>query len=130
MVDVWLDALSLQETLAPRDAKPKIGNRIDLGEEKKRVKVRATIEKRERLPTFEMVAREEFERKSATLMPGYPQRIASRLENRLFPCDGAFFPSATYSYGMCVRPMEERGAVGMAHRLVQLGQVYPIYSKK
>lgn len=95
------------------------------------MKVRTAIEKRKRLPTFEMVAREEFQRKSATLMPGYPQRIVSRLENRLFPCDGAFFSSATYSYGMCHSPYGRTGSSRrMAHRLVQLGQVCRIYAEK
>lgn len=120
-------AVSLKEARARRDdAKAKIANGIDPSEEKKRVKVQAALEEREQTLTFEVVAREWFERKTVNLTPGYRQQILSRLGNHLFPFVGGqpFSTLEPTDILSAVRHTEERGAVEMAHRLVQLaGQV-------
>lgn len=83
-------AVSLKEARARRDdAKVKIANGIDPGAEKKRVKLETATIEREQAMTFEVVAREWFERKTVNLTPGYRQQILSRLENHLFPFVGA-----------------------------------------
>jgi integrase len=120
-------AVSLKEARARRDdAKVKIANGIDPGAEKKRVKLETATIEREQAMTFEVVAREWFERKTANLTPGYRQQILSRLENHLFPFVGArpFSTLEPTDILGAVRHTEARGAVEMAHRLVQLaGQV-------
>lgn len=77
---------------------------------------------REQAATFEVVAREWFEKKTANLTPDYKKQILSRLENHLFPFMGTK-PFATLEPAdilTAVRHTESRGAVEMAHRLIQL----------
>ena len=116
-------AVGLKEARERRDeARRLLAAGIDPGEEKKRVKVAAASAEREQSLTFEAVAREWFGRKTANLTGGYRRQILSRLENHLFPYMGGRPFSALEPADIlnAVRHTEERGAVEMSHRLVQL----------
>ena len=95
---------------------------IDPAERKKAEKAEAERVERENALTFEVVAREWFEKKTLELTPDYRKQILSRLENHLFPYIGTALmkdlsPAEVLS---AVRVTEKRGAIEQAHRLAQL----------
>ena len=120
-------AVGLKEARSRREeAKRMLANGLDPGSEKRRLKVQAVLEEREKSLTFEVVAREWYAKKTGNLSEGYRRQILSRLERHLFPYIGDK-PIARLEPAdivLAVRHTEERGAVEMAHRLLQLtGQI-------
>lgn len=120
-------AVSLKDARYRREeAKEMLAAGVDPGEQKKQAKVVAVEEARTQAATFEAVAREWYDRKTAHLTQDYRKQIISRLENMLFPYIGCR-PFATLEPAdilSAARPAEERGAIETAHRLVRLaGQV-------
>lgn len=120
-------AVSLRQAREQREAaKTLLAAGVDPGEEKKRREAEALVVAKERAMTFEVVAREWFEKKTTSLSPGYKQQILSRLERHLFPYigDKPFSSLEPADIVFAVRHTESRGAVEMAHRLVQItGQI-------
>ena len=95
---------------------------IDPAEQKKTDKAEAERVERENALTFEVVAREWFEKKTLELTPDYRKQILSRLENHLFPYIGAVLMKELTPTDVltAVRVTEKRGAIEQAHRLTQL----------
>ncbi len=120
-------AVSLRDARAKRDdAKALLAEGIDPGEQKKETKAAAQILERERAATFEAVAREWYDKKTAHLTAGYRRDILSRLENQLFPHIGGkpFSLLEPADLINAVNPALKRGAVETAHKLIRLaGQV-------
>ena len=116
-------AIGLKEAREARDnAKALLVRGIDPSAEKRRVKAAAETVAKIQATTFEVVGREWFEKKTPNLAPGYRKQLLSRLENHLFPFIGdkpvaELEPAEILA---AVRYTEERGAVEMAHKLVQL----------
>lgn len=104
---------------------------IDPVAEKNRVKVHEKQQAAERARTFETVAREWFEKRAAGKAERYRKQIFSRLENQLFPAlgDRPFSELEAQDFLDALRPVEERGAVDMAHRLAQLINQIGKYAK-
>lgn len=119
--------IGLKEARERRDeAKKLIARGLDPSEEKRAAKAAAIAEERVQGATFEAVAREWYERKTANLTAHYRRDILSRLENQLFPhIGGMLFPSLEPADILsAVNPAVERGAVETAHKLARLaGQV-------
>ena len=90
--------------------------------EKKRVKVQKEQQAAEQARTFEAVAREWFEKRAEDKSDRYRKQLWNRLENQLFPAlgDRPFSELEAQDFLDALRPVEERGAVDMAHRLAQL----------
>ncbi|HYA41325.1 MAG TPA: integrase arm-type DNA-binding domain-containing protein [Syntrophobacteraceae bacterium] len=77
--------------------------------------------------SFEMIAREWFQKFSPTWAPGHAQTIISRLERDVFPCIGKqVLREITPPELLTVlRRVESRGALETAHRIKQIcGQVF------
>lgn len=115
--------VSLKIARQKRDwARELLARGIDPAEQKKADKAEAArIEKEDSL-TFEVVAREWFEKKTLELTVDYRKQILSRLEKHIFPYIGAVLikdlsPADVLS---AVRVTEKRGAIEQAHRLAQL----------
>ena len=120
-------AVSLKDARYKRDeAKALLAKGIDPAEQKKQAKVAAMEEARAQTITFEYVAREWHDKKTAHLTEDYRKQILSRLEKMLFPHIGTMPFAALEPANIlgAVRPAEERGAIETAHKLVNLaGQV-------
>lgn len=125
-------AIGLKEAREARDnAKALLVQGIDPSSEKRRVKAAAETVARIQATTFEDVGREWFEKKTPNLSPGYRKQLLSRLENHLFPFIGGK-PAAELEPAeilAAVRHTEERGAVEMAHKLVQLAGKICLYAR-
>ncbi len=95
---------------------------IDPVAEKRRVKESEEQQAAEQARTFEAVAREWFEKRASGKAERYRKQILARLENQLFPAlgDRPFSELEAQDFLDALRPVEERGAVDMAHRLGQL----------
>lgn len=120
-------AVSLKEARARRfKAKELLAAGIDPGEQKKQAKADASAIAKEMATTFEAVAREWFEKKTAHLTPDYRKQIISRLEKMIFPHIGTIPMARLESADILVASnhAEKRGAIETAHRLVRLtGQI-------
>ena len=90
--------------------------------EKRRVKACEEQQAAEQARTFEVVAREWFDKRTTDKAERYKKQLWNRLENQLFPLLGARPMSSLEAQDFldALRPVEERGAVDMAHRLAQL----------
>jgi len=120
-------AVGLKDARQRREeAKELLAKGLDPGEQKKQAKAAAVEEARAQAITFEYVAREWHNKKTAHLTADYRKQIMSRLENMLFPHIGnvPFAALEPADILRAVRPAEERGAIETAHKLVNLaGQV-------
>ena len=115
--------VSLKMARQARDrARELLAQGIDPAERKKADKVEAKRQEREGSLTFEVVAREWFEKKTLELTADYRKQILSRLENHLFPYIGGVLMKdlAPADVLSAVRVTEKRGAIEQAHRLAQL----------
>ena len=99
--------------------------------EKKRVKVQKEQQAAEQARSFEAVAREWFEKRAEDKSDRYRKQLWNRLENQLFPAlgDRPFSELEAQDFLDALRPVEERGAVDMAHRLAQLVNQVGKYAK-
>jgi integrase len=72
--------------------------------------------------TFEAIAREWFEKFSANWVEGYSSKVIRRLEICVFPWVGAMPISQIKAPDLlaCLRRVEARGKLGMAHRALQV----------
>lgn len=95
---------------------------IDPIEEKQLEKQAKQIKSAEDTRTFEIVAREWFEKNSMEMSPTYHRQTLQRLENQIFPYIGNL-PIArmeTKDFMPPIRVKEENKNYDMAHRLAQL----------
>lgn len=99
--------------------------------EKRRVKVREELQAAEQARTFEAVAREWFDKRTTDKAERYKKQLRDRLENQLFPVLGArpMVSLEAQDFLDALRPVEERGALDMAHRLAQLINQIGKYAK-
>lgn len=112
--------------IARDEAKTLLAQGIDPLEHKQQEKVRAAEESKRQGTTFEMVAREWFEKKSTVWSERHQKSIRLRLENMLFPHIGnrLMVDLEVEDFLSVVRLAEARGAHETSHRLAQLcGQV-------
>jgi len=113
-------AIGLKEARERREeAKKMLAQGVDPSAQRKAVKA-SIISKEEN--TFEAVAREWFDKHVSTLAPSYGKKVRSLLERQIFPVFGGK-PIAEIEPTdilKAARPIEERGAVETAHRLIQL----------
>lgn len=120
-------AIGLKDARERREqAKKLLAQGIDPSEEKRAAKAAADAMEREQSSTFESVAREWFEKKTAHLTADYRKQILSRLENQIFPHIGGkpFVSLEPADVLGAVSHAEKRGAIETAHKLVNLvGQV-------
>lgn len=95
---------------------------VDPVAEKKRVKACEEQQAAEQARTFEVVAREWFDKRTTGKADRYRKQIRDRLENQLFPLLGTKPMSSLEAQDFleALRPVEERGTLDMAHRLAQL----------
>jgi len=112
--------IGLKEARERREeAKKMLAQGVDPSAQRKAVKA-SIISKEEN--TFEAVAREWFDKHVSTLAPSYGKKVRSLLERQIFPVFGGK-PIAEIEPTdilKAARPIEERGAVETAHRLIQL----------
>ena len=108
--------VSLKEARERRDdARKLLGNGVDPGLVKKANKA-ANVQ--HVANSFEVIAREWFERQSSAWVPSHGTRIIRRLERDIFPTLGSI-PIADITAPMllgAIRKIEERGANETAHR--------------
>ena len=104
---------------------------IDPVAEKRRVKVIEKQRAEDEARTFEVVAREWFGKRTTDKSERYKKQLLNRLENQLFPLLGAkpFSILEAQDFLDALRPVEERGALDMAHRLAQLINQIGRYAK-
>ena len=115
--------VSLKNARKLRDkARELVAQGIDPCEQKKADKLKSKKQKQEKALTFEVVARDWFEKKTLELTTGYRKQILSRLENHLFPYIGAIPMNilAPAEILAAVQVTEQRGSIEQAHRLAQL----------
>lgn len=117
--------VSLKDARERRDdARKLLSNGVDPGLVKKAGKA-ARVE--QAANSFEVIAREWYERQSAAWVPSHGERIIRRLERDVFPTLGAL-PIVDINAPMllaAIRKIEERGAIETAHRAFQnCGQVF------
>ena len=95
------------------------------------MKVQKEQQAAEQARTFEAVAREWFEKRAEDKSDRYRKQLWNRLENQLFPAlgDRPFSELEAQDFLDALRPVEERGAVDMAHRLAQLVNQVGKYAK-
>lgn len=118
-------AVSLKDARNRREeAKDLLAAGIDPGARKKAVK--AAI-KAETMNSFEVVAREWFERYKDSWVDHHGKKILARLENDIFPLIGGKAIGAVTAPELleALRRIEARGAVETAHRALQnCGQIF------
>ena len=108
-------------------AKKLLSRGIDPSAERKEAKATAVAVQREKENTFEIVAREWFDKHVSTLAPSYSKKIFSLFERQVFPVFGGKPISEVEPTDIlkAARHVEESGAVETAHRLIQLcGQLF------
>ncbi len=118
-------AVSLKDARSRREeAKEKLAAGIDPGAQKKAVK--AAI-KTDATNSFEVVAREWYDKFKDSWVDHHGKKILSRLEKDVFPLIGAKAASAITAPELleALRRIEARGAVDTAHRTLQnCGQIF------
>ena len=106
------------------EARKLLANDVDPGNVRKAQKA-ARVERAAN--SFEVIAREWYERQSSAWVPSHGLRIIRRLERDVFPTLGAL-PIQDINAPMvlsAIRKIEERGALETAHRAFQnCGQVF------
>jgi len=118
-------AVSLKDARQKREeAKEQLAKGIDPSAHKKAVKAAVMAKTTD---SFEIVAREWFEKHISGLAPTYSKKVRSLFEKRVFPVFGAkpFTEVEPSDILMVARRIEDHGAVETAHRLIQLcGQLF------
>lgn len=116
--------ITLKEARARRDLERKnIAFDIDPSLNRKQVKLTKADGQRN---TFEVVAREWFERRSSIWAEAHAEKIIRRLEADIFPWIGSRPVGDVKAYELLdvIRRIEKRGAIDTAHRALQnCGQV-------
>jgi len=118
-------AVSLKDARQKREeAKEQLAKGIDPGAHKKAVKaaVRAEIAN-----SFEVVAREWFDKFKDSWVPHHSTKILARLENDIFPLIGGKAVGSVTAPQLleALRRIEARGAIDTAHRTLQnCGQIF------
>ena len=118
-------AVSLKDARARlEEARKLLANEVDPGNVRKAQKA-AKLERAAN--SFEVIAREWYERQSAAWVPSHGLRIIRRLERDVFPLIGGL-PVADITAPIlleAIRKIEARGAIETAHRAMQnCGQVF------
>ncbi len=120
--------VGLREARDTRDEKRKLlRSGIDPTEQRKEAKAAAIVAERREQDSFEAVAREWFEKFSATWAPGHARTIIARLERDVFPWMGGRPIGEITSMELLevLRRVEARGALETAHRIKQVcGQAF------
>lgn len=95
---------------------------IDPIDEKRQEKKERIAKSAEKNRTFEIVAREWFEKNSKKMSPTYHKQTLERLENQIFPYIGnrPIASMETQDFMAPIRVKEENKKYDMAHRLAQL----------
>ena len=118
-------AVSLKDARARlEEARKLLANEVDPGNVRKAQKA-AKLERAAN--SFEVIAREWYERQSSAWVPSHGLRIIRRLERDVFPTLGALPIQDINAPKVlaAIRKIEERGAVETAHRAFQnCGQVF------
>lgn len=112
--------------MARDEAKALLAQGIDPIEHQQKEKIRVAEENKRQGTTFEMVAREWYEKKLPVWSARHQKTILQRLENMLFPHIGQrlMVDLEVNDFLSVVRLAEARGAHDTSHRLAQLcGQV-------
>ena len=107
-----------------QDARRKLAAGIDPGAERKAAKAAVTARETE---GFEAVARQWFEKFSASWAPGHARTVIQRLDRDVFPWLGSrpMGEIAASELLTVLRRVESRGALETAHRIYQVcGQVF------
>lgn len=109
----------------------KVKTGIDPIEEKRQEKQAAIAKSAENTRTFEVVAREWFEKNSKEMSPTYYKQTLQRLENQIFPYIGKrpIATMETQDFMTPIRVKEENENYDMAHRLAQLTKRVCKYAK-
>lgn len=117
--------VGLKEARARRDAARKLlADDVDPGEQRKEAKAERALRAAN---SFEAVTREWCDKKKASWVPAYAERLLRRFERDLFPTLGSkpiaeIKPPALLT---AIRKIEARGAIETAHRAMQdCGQVF------
>lgn len=117
--------VSLAEARDKREiARKQLADNVDPGAVKRQKKAAAVLEA---ATTFELVAREWHERRRATWAPRTAQNILHRLELDVFPQIGrrSIAQITPPEVLVCLRKIEERGAMELARRTRQIcGKVF------
>jgi integrase len=106
------------------DERRRLDNNLDPGAERRADKIRLAVAAAN---SFEVVAREWFAKQARTWVPGHADDVLRRLERNAFPALGRRPISEIEAPELlaALRPMEERGANDLAHRVLQVcGQVF------
>ena len=118
-------AVGLKDARKKRDAERKhLDNRLDPSAERRAAKVRRTVAEAN---SFEAVAREWHGKQVGTWVASHADDVQRRLEVNAFPKIGRRPISQIDAPELlaAVRPIEERGAYDLAHRVLQVcGQVF------
>lgn len=114
-------AVSLKDARKLRDeAKELLAKGIDPMEHKREVKAEAIAVEKEQSETFELIAREWFERYAPGLSPKHAQKLMSFLEKRLFPAIASMPVRQIEPFHLldAVRPAELSGHIETPHKLM------------
>ncbi|OGA46250.1 MAG: integrase [Betaproteobacteria bacterium RIFCSPLOWO2_12_FULL_63_13] len=118
-------AIGLKKARKRRDEeRQRLEDNLDPGAERRAVKVRRTVASAN---SFEAVAREWYGKRVKTWVPGHADDVLRRLELNAFPRLGRRPISEIDAPELLatLRPIEERGAHDLAHRVLQVcGQVF------
>jgi len=117
--------ISLKQARKRRDdERSRLGNNLDPSIERRAAKARRTLAAGN---SFEAVAREWHTKQVKNWVPGHADDVLRRLEMNAFPALGRRPISAIDAPELlaAMRPMEDRGAHDLAHRVLQVcGQVF------
>ena len=118
-------ATSLKKARKRRDEeRQRLEDNLDPAAERRAEKARKMVASAN---SFEAVAREWYAKQSKTWVPGHADDVLRRLEMNAFPTIGRRPISEIEAPELlaALRPMEERGAHDLAHRVLQVcGQVF------
>lgn len=118
-------AISLKAARTRRDAeRSRLNDNLDPSAERRAAKVRVKLAAAN---SFEAVAREWYEKQKGTWKPSHASDVIGRLERNIFPALGRRPMSQIEAPELlaAVRPIEQRGAHDLAHRVLQVcGQVF------
>jgi integrase len=117
--------IGLKQARKRRDEERKrLDDNLDPSAERRAAKVRRTVAAAN---SFEAVAREWYTKQAKTWVPGHADDVLRRLEKNAFPKIGRRPISEIDAPELlaAMKPMEERGAHDLAHRVLQVcGQVF------
>ena len=118
-------AIGLKKARNCRDEeRQRLENNLDPAAERRATKARRMVASAN---SFEAVAREWYAKQAKHWVPGHADDVLRRLEANIFPTMGRRPISEIDAPELlgAIRPMEERGAYDLAHRVLQVcGQVF------